>query len=98
MHGNSQVFLESISGFLGWYYVVLAAMNMVAAYWLWRSRRAIGQAIFWLVVGLFYMGYLAPMALSADAAWMPQMPAFIRNERDAPGVTAYTSWRKVGGA
>ncbi len=79
MHGNSQVFLESISGFLGWYYVVLAAMNMVAAYWLWRSRRAVGQAIFWLLVGLFYMGYLGPMALSADPAWMPQMPAFIRN-------------------
>ncbi|MEC7501603.1 MAG: hypothetical protein VX970_07730 [Planctomycetota bacterium] len=79
MHGNSQVFLESISGFLGWYYVVLAAMNMVAAYWLWRSRRAVGQAIFWLLVGLFYMGYLGPMALSGDPAWMPQMPAFIRN-------------------
>ena len=79
MHGNSQVFLESISGFLGWYYVSLAAMNMVAAYWLWRSRRAVGQAIFWLIVGLFYMGYLAPMATSADPAWMPQMPGTIKS-------------------
>ena len=78
MHGNNQVFLESISGFLGWYYVLLAAMNMAAAYWLWRSRRAVGQAIFWLAVGLFYMGYLAPMALSGDAAWMPMMPELIR--------------------
>ncbi|MEK6270358.1 MAG: hypothetical protein N2B57_06325 [Planctomycetales bacterium] len=78
MHGNSQIFLESISGFLGWYYVMLAAMNMVAAYWLWRSRRAVGQAIFWLIVSMFCMGYLAPMALSGDAAWMPQMPASIR--------------------
>ena len=78
MHGNNQVFLESISGFLGWYYVLLAAMNMAAAYWLWRSRRAVGQAIFWLAVGLFYMGYLAPMALSGDAAWMPMMPEAIR--------------------
>ncbi|MDG2208245.1 MAG: hypothetical protein P8K78_10105 [Pirellulales bacterium] len=78
MHGNNQVFLESISGFLGWYYVLLAAVNMAAAYWLWRSRRAVGQAIFWLAVGLFYMGYLAPMALSGDAAWMPMMPEAIR--------------------
>ena len=78
MHGNNQVFLESISGFLGWYYVVLAAMNMVAAYWLWRARHLVGQAIFWLAVGLFYMGYLAPMALSGDAVWMPMMPEAIR--------------------
>ena len=78
MHGNNQVFLESISSFLGWYYVVLAAMNMAAAYWLWRSRHAVGQAIFWLLVGLFYMGYLAPMALSGDSVWMPTMPELIR--------------------
>ena len=78
MHGNNQVFLESISSFLGWYYVLLAAVNMAAAYWLWRSRRGVGQAIFWLAVGLFYMGYLAPMALSGDAAWMPMMPEAIR--------------------
>jgi len=79
MHGNSQVFLEGISGFLGWYYVSLAAMNLIAAYWLWRARHLVGQAIFWLVVALFYMGYLAPMATSADPEWMPQMPALIRN-------------------
>ena len=79
MHGNSQVFLEGISGFLGWYYVSLAVMNLIAAYWLWRAKHLVGQAIFWLVVAMFYMGYLAPMATSADPAWMPQMPAFIRN-------------------
>ena len=79
MHGNNQVFLESISAFLGWYYVMLAAMNMAAAYWLWRTRHAVGQAILWLLVGLFYIGYLAPMALSGDADWMPTMPESIRS-------------------
>ena len=78
MHGNNQVFLESISAFLGWYYVTLAVMNMAAAYWLWRVRHAVGQAILWLLVSLFYIGYLAPMALSADADWMPTMPESIR--------------------
>ena len=79
MHGNNQVFLESISGFLGWYYVMLAAMNMAAAYWLWRTRHAVGQAILWLLVSLFYIGYLAPMALSGDAYWVPTMPESIRS-------------------
>ena len=79
MHGNNQVFLESISAFLGWYYVMLAAMNIAAAYWLWRTRHAVGQAILWLLVGLFYIGYLAPMALSGDADWMPTMPESIRS-------------------
>ena len=79
MHGNNQVFLESISAFLGWYYVTLAVMNMAAAYWLWRTRHAVGQAILWLLVGLFYIGYLAPMALSGDADWVPTMPESIRS-------------------
>jgi hypothetical protein len=79
MHGNERLFLESISPFLGYYYVALAAMNMVAAYWLWRSRHAIGQAIFWLLVGLIYIGYLAPMSLVADPNWMPMMPQVVRD-------------------
>jgi len=79
MHGNNQVFLEDISSFLGSYYLLLAAMNFVAAYWLWRNRQATLQAIFWFVVGLGYVGYLAPMALSGDSHWMPSMPQAIRD-------------------
>ncbi len=33
MHGNNQLFLEGISSFLGSYYLLLATMNFVAAYW-----------------------------------------------------------------
>ncbi|MDP7267142.1 MAG: hypothetical protein QF408_03150 [Pirellulales bacterium] len=79
MHGNEQVFIEGISPFLGGYYVALAAMNFVAGYWLWRCRKATLQAIFWFFVGLGYVGYLAPMALSADPHWVPSMPQVIRD-------------------
>ncbi len=79
MHGNEQVFIEGISPFLGGYYVALAAMNFVAGYWLWRCRKATLQAIFWFLVGLGYVGYLAPMALSADPHWVPSMPQVIRD-------------------
>ena len=79
MHGNNQLFLEGISSFLGSYYLLLATMNFVAAYWLWRNRQATLQAIFWFVVGLGYVGYLAPLALSGDPYWMPSMPQFIRD-------------------
>jgi len=79
MHGNEQVFLESIRFFLGSYYILLATMNFVAGYWLWRNRQAPLQGIFWFVVGLGYIGYLAPMALSGDPYWMPSMPQAIRD-------------------
>ncbi len=79
MHGNEQVFLESIRFFLGSYYILLATMNFVAGYWLWRNRQAPLQGIFWFVVGLGYVGYLAPMALSGDPYWMPSMPQAIRS-------------------
>ncbi len=79
MHGNEQVFLESIRSFLGSYYILLATMNFVAAYWLWRNRQATLQAIFWFVIGLAYIGYLSPMAFSGDPYWMPSMPQLIRD-------------------
>jgi hypothetical protein len=39
MHGNPEEFLEGISGFLGVYYLTLAVMNGVAAFYLWQSGK-----------------------------------------------------------
>jgi hypothetical protein len=95
MHGNETAFLEGISSFLGCYYIALATMNGVAAYYIWRKNLGIGRAVFWLLVGAFYMGYLAPMAFSANPQWMPGMPAWIRTFVDAAlggstGAVVYT--------
>jgi len=37
MHGNPAEFIESISGGLGFYYLLIAAMNWLAALYLWRQ-------------------------------------------------------------
>ena len=39
MHGNEAEFLESITGFVGSWYLFAALMNTGAALYLWRSGR-----------------------------------------------------------
>ncbi|MEK6247083.1 MAG: hypothetical protein N2C12_02820, partial [Planctomycetales bacterium] len=74
----NQIHLEGVASFLGFYFIALAVMNGVAAYRVWHRKHETGQAIFWLIVAAFYMGYLAPMSFSANPKWTPQMPGFIR--------------------
>jgi hypothetical protein len=76
MHGDYSVFLDRMSGFLGGYYLVLALMNAVAAFYLWESGKAktifrlgrfpVTTALLWLVVsGVFVV--IAPIALGGGA-------------------------------
>ncbi|MBW3596504.1 MAG: hypothetical protein KY475_04420 [Planctomycetes bacterium] len=76
MHGDYDVFLKSMSGFLGGYYLFLAVVNAVAAFYLWETGKArtlfrIGRfpvttALAWLAVaGVFTI--IAPIALGGGA-------------------------------
>ncbi|HJN09516.1 MAG TPA: hypothetical protein QF564_12560 [Pirellulaceae bacterium] len=72
MHGhNTAEFLQGVSGFIGCYYLALAAMNATAALFLWQTGRArtffkasgfaLTTAHIWLVVALVFttMGAVA---------------------------------------
>lgn len=81
MHGHvsEPEFLEQISGFLGVYYLTLATMNGIAAYYLWQSKRSavlcrlgpyqFTTASLWLAVSVVFL-FLAPIAMSGDPQWM----------------------------
>ena len=79
MHGPTPLFYESISGFLGTYYLFIAAMNGLVAYLEWMSGRAttlfsvgplkITTAIVWLLFALFVL-MLSPIAYSGDPLLM----------------------------
>jgi len=95
MHGpSSEEFLSGISGFLGSYYLALAAMNGVAAFYLWQTGRstqlckigplAITTATLWLFVSILFT-IIAPLAMSGDATIIVavSVPQAIRNQLDA---------------
>ena len=95
MHGVSpQQFAESVSAFLGPFYIALAAMNGIAAYLMWQKFKPVTyfripmpgfsipvtNALIWTIVALVYM-VLAAMSVGATqtAAMLPQMPqAFLK--------------------
>jgi hypothetical protein len=79
MHGpvSTEEFLLQISGFLGAYYLAIALMNVIAAFYLWESGKAkklfdvpvVGfpftTAHIWLIVGLAFT-ILGAIALGGD--------------------------------
>lgn len=71
--------LNAISGFLGGFYLALAAMNSVAAYYWWQRKNDIPRALVWTAVAVVFAGILAPLAMSGQAAWMPALPVWIKN-------------------
>jgi hypothetical protein len=82
MHGHVDpaVFLKSISGFLGTYYLVLAMMNAIAAFYCWDRLKKNGLAIFMLCLALLFV-VIAPIAYSAQPFLMQfiSVPEFLRN-------------------
>jgi hypothetical protein len=88
--GNLPEFLTRISGFLGAFYLALAVMNAVMALVLWKQKKEIGLALLWVfVAGGFVI--LSPLAASANAGMMPQLPEAVRttiNKLTSP--TIYT--------
>src|SRR5262245_65784495 len=89
MHGLTDAqFLSKVSSFLGVFYVALAAMNGVAALYLWRTSQMktwfnvpVGggksvpftNAFGWLLLAFLFIG-MAPLAASSNGNWMPSMP------------------------
>ncbi|HUY34831.1 MAG TPA: hypothetical protein VMV69_18945 [Pirellulales bacterium] len=82
MHHDEQ-YIQSIATGLGCYYLLLCAMNWVAALWLWRKGpltyfRLLGaipvtNVLVWLLVGMVFFT-LAPFTM---IGWVPRMPQVV---------------------
>src|SRR3989304_58640 len=88
MHGISpQQFAESVSAFLVPFYIALAAMNGIAALYLWQKTEPVSyfsmsvgslrpkftNALLWALVACVYV-ILAAMCAGANLDMMPRMP------------------------
>ena len=84
MHMSEGQFLQSISGFLGSYYLILALMNAVMAFFLWEHKKQNGWALVWLLVSGFFL-IVAPIVYSGDPAWMNlvSLPQWFRDFVDS---------------
>lgn len=87
MHGNYQEFINGISGFLGGYYLFLAAMNAVMAFYLWHHKHRIADAVFWVVIGFI----LAGIAAASMGGIPPGLPQWFRDAvNNATGPVIYS--------
>src|SRR4051812_37170264 len=99
MH-NPAEFAEKVASFLVWYYVTLAVMNGVAAYYLWQKTEPVTyfrlrtpgftisftNALLWTLVALVFVVF-ASMVAGGHLNSMPKMPADFRtwvNARTGP--------------
>jgi hypothetical protein len=87
MHGHNEAeFLRSVAGFLGGYYLMLAALNGTAALYLWRSGKARplcswvapswynSTAFLWLLLAGIFGGIVSPLAFSGDPSGWDGFP------------------------
>ncbi|MCA9195898.1 MAG: hypothetical protein KDA87_00105 [Planctomycetales bacterium] len=75
MHGNEDQFLRGISGFLGSYFLCLAAMNAIAAFYCWKRLGKSNLSLLWLAFsGVFLI--MAPFGY-AGANGTPQLMKWI---------------------
>ena len=97
-HLTEAEFLNSIRGFLGSYYICLALMNGIAAYFMWRELKRSRAAIFWLVSSAVLM-VMSALALSGNAdliRWI-SLPQSVRDAIDGfMNPTVYTVGSLVG--
>jgi hypothetical protein len=92
MHGVSpDIFAEQVSAFLGPFYLALALMNAVAAYYLWqgvgpstwfnaplgKKRVPITNALVWVGVAIFFV-FMAAISSSGNPEGIPTLPKWIR--------------------
>ena len=102
MHHN-ETYIQGIATGLGGYYLLLCAMNWVAALWLWRKGpktyfRLLGfiaftDVVVWLLVGTFFFT-LAPFSM---IGWVPRMPAVVmENVNRATGPTVLMVGALIG--
>jgi len=86
-----EVFYEQLGGFLTIYYLLLGAMNGLAAFYLWQVKRApLLHCVSWLGVGVFFV-ILAPFAGTGNPEMMPGLPQWMRDVVDeSTGPRIYT--------
>ncbi len=93
MHGHisPEQFLEEISGFLGTYYLLLAVMNAIAAFYCWNRLKRSGLAVLWLTFALLFV-VISPLAFSGSRAVMEyiSMPEAFREFVDKRMANAVT--------
>jgi len=77
MHGHESEFLSQQATFLGSYYLALAVMNGIAAFWLWEKKHDVRAALVWFGVGIVFL-ILAPLAMSGNPSLTPSVPHSIR--------------------
>jgi hypothetical protein len=68
---------QSMAAPLGGYYLLLAAMNGVAALYLWRRKNAPVAAIVWTIVSVLLV-IMGSLAMGGDPRWIPSMPEFAK--------------------
>src|SRR5215475_3359274 len=105
MHGLSpQQFAETVSAFLVPFYLALATMNGIAAYYLWQKMEpvtyfkvklgsvqvSVTNALIWAIVACVFV-ILAAMCAGANLELMPRMPlAFRTTVNELTGPVIYT--------
>jgi hypothetical protein len=102
MHVSPQQFAEMVSSFLVPYYLALAVMNGIAAYYMWQHREprtyfrarlpgltfSFTDALLWTIVAIAFV-VLASLSAGAHLSSMPQVPHAFRefvNARTGPVV------------
>ena len=83
MHGHVDevTFLGNIAGFLGWYYLALAFMNAIGAFYCWEKLKKNGLAVLCLAIGALFL-VMSPVAFSGNPSLMKNLisvPESIRN-------------------
>ena len=96
-------FAEKVASFLVWYYITLAVMNGVAAYYLWQKTEPVTyfrarfgdvtvsftNALLWCIVAVIFV-VLASMT-GPNLSTMPQLPEWFRNfVNESTGPVVYT--------
>ncbi len=84
MHVNEAVFFDQISNFLGCYYLALAAMNGIAAFYCWDKLKKNGLAVFLLALAFLFL-MISPIGFSGKPALMKliSVPSFLKDFVDA---------------
>jgi len=92
MHGLTQAqYFEAVASFLGPFYLLLALMNGVAAFYLWQTGQsktwfslpiagmkiALTNVLVWVAVAILFV-LLAGFASSGNGNWMPSLPEAMR--------------------
>ena len=79
MHQNAVEFIESVSMPLGWFYLVVAGLNVCAAWCAWGKVARRGRAVAWLIVAVWF----AVFGSMAFGGRPPAMPDELKTAIDA---------------